>query len=281
MFFRAMRTLFASLLAAACCASPASAAVLLFADNFNAPDIGNLDLSSQAGRRSGLNPLIQVRSSRIQHGIVGGQLNFLNTNTGRVRFHDDADNSTATAGAWYDWAAGAVGSQILADGGLRVEFDWFPDNATSNNWVAVNIGHSGESAGEPAFRVNSASNDSGILFRFNGATEIFDNGANLGAGGSSPAIVGPRRIAIEYGFGSFTDGTPVSVRASVNGQNVYNGAFAWSGNAGSLYMELETLQNTRIDNLSISTVPEPTTTLIQGLIGAAGLAMTTRRRRRA
>ncbi|MGI8602463.1 MAG: hypothetical protein ACR2OZ_05635 [Verrucomicrobiales bacterium] len=264
------------LIPALCLSTISTEAVLLFGDNFNAPDTGNLDLSDQTGRRSGLNTAIQVRSSRIQHGITGNQLNFLNGNTGRVRFHNDLDDNTATAETWYDWAGSSTGAQILADGGLRVEFDWIAGNTTSANWVAFNIGHSGD-VGEPAFRVNDPSNDIGILFRFNGATEIFDNGINLGPGGSVTPNIGLRHIMIDYAFNSFADGTPVAVNAWENGTNVYSGNFSWSGNAGQLYMELETLESTLIDNLMISTIPEPSGIAL-GVLGGFGLTMRRRRK---
>jgi hypothetical protein len=264
------------LLVPAFCLAPLSLeAAVIFADNFNAPNTGNLDLSSQAGRRTGTDTAIQVRSSEIQHGIAGNALNFLNGNTGRVRFHNDPDNDVNTAGTWHDWAA-ADGPAILAAGGLRVEFDWITGNTNSDNWVAFDIGHNSESAGEPAFRVNDGGTDLGILFRFSGLTEIFDNGTNLGAGGSVSPVLGLRHMMIDYGFTSFADGAPVTIKAYESGTNVYTGSFTWAGNSGQLYMELETLENTTIDNLSISTVPEPSAVGL-GLLCVAGIA--SRRRR--
>jgi len=147
-----------------------SSAAVLFSDNFNAPDLGNLDLSDQAGRRAGLVPEIQVRSSRIQHGIADNQLNFLSAGSGRIRFHDDPDSDVNTAGAWHDWASGATGTTILAAGTLRIEFDWTAGNDTSDNWTSINFGHGGEGAGEPGTRVNDGATDIGMLFRFNGNT---------------------------------------------------------------------------------------------------------------
>ena len=248
---------------------PATASTLIFADNFNAPDTGNLDLSDQTGRRSGLNTALQVRSSRVQHGIAENQLNFLSVGTGRVRFHNDADNNNTTGEGWHDWASSAIAGQILAGGGLRVEFDWIAGNNVSDNWVAFNMGHAGESAGEPAFRVNEGSNDIGILFRFNGATQVFDNGVVRDGAGNFPATVGLRHVMIDYGFTSFADGSPVSMQAWVDGVSVFNNSFDWAGNNGSLFMELETLENTRIDNLAISVVPEPSTAALAGLCAAS------------
>ena len=255
---------------------PAQAA-LIFSDNFNAPDTNNLDLSDQTGRRSGLDSAIQVRSSRVQHGIVSGQLDFLSAGTGRVRFHNDPDNSSATAGSWHDWATGPGASSILADGGIRVQFEWIAGNNTSQNWVAFNIGHSPESVPEPAFRVNEASNDLGILFRFSGATQTFKNGIDAAANGTFPATLGSRNVTIDYRFNSFADGSNVNVNASLNGTNAYTGAFQWNGNGGALFMELETLENTRINSFSVSSIPEPSAPVLAAL--CAGTMVLRRRRR--
>lgn len=228
---------------------------LLFRDNFDAPDTNNLDLSEQAGRRSGAVPGIQVRSSRIQHGIAGNQLNFLDNRTGRIRFHADPDNNNATAGTWHNWAGPATGPLVLDGGGIRVEFDWNAGNNTSENWISVNMGISGPGVGEPGFRVNHAETDVGMLFRYNGLTQIFDNGVNLGPQGEFPATVGLRHVVMDFLFNSFGEGNPVSVVASVDGIEVFNGGgFTWSNNFGELYFEIGTLENTLIDNLEISTV---------------------------
>ena len=230
-----------------------SAQVVLFSDNFNAPDIGNLDQSDQTGRRSGLVPDIQVRSSRVQHGIVDNQLNFLDVGSGRIRFHDDPDNDTTTAGIWHDWAAGQTGSLILSNGGLIVEFDWNAGKNDTPDWVSINMGHSGPGTAEPLMRVNQAETDIGMLFRYNGDTELFDNGVNLGAQGSFNPTIGIRHIKMEYSFDSFEDGTTVTLVASIDGTEVYNGSpFTWENNGGSLYFEIGNNDPTLIDNLTIS-----------------------------
>ena len=264
-----------SLLALGSAMAPAA---VLFQDNFNAPDTGNLDLSDQSGRRSGLEPNIQVRSSRVQHGIAGTQLNFLSARTGRIRFHEDTDNDTSTGEIWNDWASGTTGANIIGSTGLRVELDWIAGNDTSTNWISVNLGINSEGAGEPGFRVNDAGTDIGMLLRFNGDSELFDNGVNLGAQGSFTPTIGLRHVTLDYTFDSFADGTNVNLVANVDGTEIYNdNPFTWSGNNGELYLELGTLENTLIDNVTISNipVPEPSSSIL-ALVGALGLI---RRRR--
>lgn len=226
---------------------------LLFRDNFDAPDSNNLDLSVQAGRRSGLNPNIQVRSSRIQHGIVANQLNFLTVRTGRLRFQRDPDQDNTTPGDWYPWSDVATASAILDGGGMRVAFDWIAGNDTSNNWIAINLGISGPGSPEPGFRVNHPETDVGMLFRFSGETQLFDNGLDLGAQGSFAPTVGVRHVVMDFAFDSFEDGSDVEVTASVDGTEVFSGGgFTWDNNLGELYLEIGTLENTLLDNLEVS-----------------------------
>lgn len=233
----------------------ANSQTLLLQDNFNAPDSTNLDLSDQTGRRSGAVPTIQVRSSRIQHGIVGNQLNFRNNRTGRIRFHDDSDNDNTTGGVWFNWAGPETGPTILSGGGLRIEFDWIADNDTSPNWVSVNLGISGPGLPEPGFRVNNGETDIGMLFRFNGMTELFDNGTNLGVQGSFPPTIGTRKIVTDFFFNSFDDGTSIDLVATVDGVEVYNGTgFTFDNNLGELYFEIGTLADTVLDNVAVSSL---------------------------
>lgn len=263
-----------SLLGLTCGIAPAT---VLFSDNFNAPDNVSLDASIQAGRRAGLVPEIQVRSSKVQHGIVSNQLNFLDAGTGRIRFHDDPDNDVATAGSWHDWASGATGSAILGGGGVRIEFDWIAGNDSSDNWVSVNVGHGNEAIAEPGFRVNDAETDIGMLIRFNGASQLFDNGAPTGTPGNFTPNIGTRHVTYDYLFDSFADGTAVTLIANVDGTEIYNGSpFTWDNNGGALYFEIGTLENTLIDNLKVSSIPEPS---VLGSLALAGLGFLRRRRK--
>ncbi len=126
--------------------------------------------------------------------------------------------------------------------------------------------------------LTDAGTDHGILFRNNGGTERFDNGSNLGAGGSFTTTPGgtARLVQLTYTFTSFADGSPVNVVARLNGFQVASDNFTWDGNSGQIRMEIGNgVNNTRIDNFSINTVPEPSSALV--LLGALGL-MSRRRR---
>lgn len=227
---------------------------LLFSDNFNTADTGNLDTAPLDGRLSGsLATTTKVASVHILQGISGNRLRMLPTGTtdGRVRFQD------AASGAWLDWAQTATGPAILADGGMRIEFDWVSTNNTSDQWISMNIGHPGQAVQpEAAQRVNHGETDYGILLRNNGQSQRFDNGANLGNGSNFIAVTTTRHVVIDLSFNSFADSSSVSARTTVNGELVATDSFTWAGNAGSLYMELATNSTGQlIDNYTVATKP--------------------------
>ena len=206
---------------------------------------------------------------------MNNQLNILRTATGpgRIRFHD------ASTLDWWNFASGVGGTQILNDGGLRIDFDWFPADNTANDWISYNVGFLGQSAGEPAFRVNDPQTDFGILFRNNGETQYFDNGAATTGGSFNVSGALQHHVSLNYSFNSLADGSNVLVSASVDGVSVLDSLpFQWDNNGGALYMELGNLATgTRIDNLAISSVPEPTTL---GILSTAGLGLGLFARRR-
>jgi len=233
---------------------PATANTLLFADNFNTADTGNLDAAPLDGRLSGtLAASKKVASVHILQGISGNRLRMLPTGVtdGRVRFQD------ATDGAWVDWAQAATGPAILADGGMRIEFDWVATNNTSDQWISMNIGHPGQAVQpEAAQRVNHGDTDYGILVRNNGQSQRFDNGSPLGTGTPFAAVTTNRHVVMDLSFTSFADAATVSVRTTVNGEPVATDTFTWAGNASSLYMELATNSTGQlIDNYAVSTKP--------------------------
>lgn len=242
---------------------------LLLSDNFNAPDTNNFDQSDQTGRRSGLfGPDVQLRSSRVQHHILANRLDFLNTpagGSGRIRFQQVAAlNATPPTDVWTNFAAGVVGTTVLAEGGLRISFDWLPPDNNSTNWISFNAGIAAKPpvttppTAEPATRVNHAGTDFGILFRDNGGTQCFLNGAlahNNNTAFPAPAIITIRKVVITLAFTSFADGSNVSARATVDGVSVLPDGyiFPWSGNLGIIHMELgNTVAGTKLDNLAIA-----------------------------
>ena len=234
---------------------------LLWSDNFNVADTGNIDAASTTGRLSGpLAGTIFLRSAWALQTIAGNQLGMVaGAPCGRVRFHD--------SNGWYDWAAGTQTANILAAGGLRVEFDWTPTSATTDQWISFNIGHSGV---EPAMRITDGQTDYGILFRGNGGTQRFDNGAATTTT-SFAAGAAAKHVVLNFGFTSFANGSPVTARVTVDGTQVDSYPFTWNNNAGALYMELETcVTGMKIDNYTVSIPVTPNTYATWAAANAGG-----------
>jgi hypothetical protein len=252
-------------------ASSASSAVL-FADNFNTANNASFDAAPTAGRLSGTaSAEVVLRSWGAQEQIDNNQLLIPVGGDSGVRF----ENAAGTFGATnrYNWAGATTGSAIVAAGGFVVSFDYSPAGSASTNWISFQVGTVNADSG------NLTNDDYGILFRQNGNTERFDNGVNLGAGGSFVATAGGvlRHVEIRYLFSSFADGATVNAISTVNGVQVANDAFTWDSNAGEMRMELGSNDaGNRVDNLTVSTIPEPSLTL---LLGLAGLGLSVRRRR--
>ena len=252
-------------------AAPFACAVVLFADNFNTANSGSFDAAPTAGRLSGTaSGETVLRSWGAQQSIDNNQLLIPVVGDSGVRF----ENSAGTFGATnrYDWAGPTTGPAILSAGGFVVSFDYSPAGNTSTNWISFQVGTVNADSG------NLTNDDYGILFRQNGNTERFDNGVNLGAGGAFVATAGGvlRHVEITYRFTSFADGANVNAVTTVNGVQVASDNFTWDSNAGQMRMELGSNDGgNRVDNLTISTVPEPSLTL---LLGVASLGLAARRR---
>ena len=246
--------------------TPAQAA-LLWMDNFDASDTNNFDGASLAGRLSGTESgNTTFRSWGFQQSISNNQLLMPQGGNG-VRFGGQTTR--------YDWASGTSGPAILAAGGFVVAFDWIPQDNTDGEWVSYQVGTINNDSGN----LTNGGTDYGILFRNAGGTERFDNGTNLGPGGNFIATANPipRRVEITYSFSSFADGSLVNVVSKVDGLQVASDSFTWDSNGGEMRMEMGNgVNNTRIDNFSVNTIPEPSSVLL--LAGVLGLVS---RRRRA
>ena len=174
----------------------------------------------------------------------------------------------------FDWATGATGAQIIADGGFIVSFDWTPANNDARDWISFQVGTVNADSG------NLTNDDYGVLFRQDGDTERFDNSVNLGAGGSFPASAGGvlRQVEITYQLTSFADGASVTATSVVDGIQVASDTFTWDSNGGEMRMELgnNDPDGQRIDNLTVRTIPEPSAASLFGL-ALAGIFLRRRR----
>jgi hypothetical protein len=253
-------------------ATTADGQQLLFRDNFNGPDAVSFDAAALDNRLSGAvgGTDAVLRSWGAQEQINNNQLLLPMGVDSGVRW----ENAAGPFGAAnrFNWAGGTTGASILAAGGLSLTFDWFPIGNTTMNWISFQVGTVNADSG------NLTNDDYGILFRQNGNTERFDNTVNLGAGGAFDPTPGGvlRSIRIDYFFSSFADGAPVNAVSSVNGVQVASDTFTWDSNGGAMYMELgHNEAGNRVDNLTVSTVPEPSSA---ALFALCALSLTARRR---
>lgn len=262
----------AILAAALTIAATAGAQQLLFLDNFNTADSASFDAAPLTGRLSGsvAGTETVLRSWGSQEQINNNQLLLPVSADSGVRWENAAGPFGATNR--YNWAAGTTGASILAAGGFSVRFDYAPVDNTSTNWISFQVGTVNADSG------NLTNDDYGILFRQNGNTERFDNGVNLGAGGAFTATPGGvlRSVRIDYFFNSFADGATVNAISRVNGVQVASDTFTWDSNAGAMYMELgHNDAGNRVDNLMVSTIPEPSSA---ALFALCALGVAARRR---
>jgi hypothetical protein len=228
----------------------------LFKDNFDVADATSFDGASISGRLSGkLDTQIKLASAKAQQQISGNQLSMVKAaGSGRVRFQ-------LQTGGWHNWATNETSALILDAGGLIVGFDWTTASITTGDWISFNVGFASGGA-EPTTRVNNGGTDYGILFRGNGGTQRFDNGAGVAAGTFTPST-SPQHVELRFNITSFEDGESVDVVVTVGGTQVDSYTFDLAENNGEFYMELGTyLTGMLIDNYSVDLIPPPTGTII-------------------
>lgn len=251
-------------------------AALVFLDNFNRDNVANYDTVDQDAAQSGSHAsAIELRASRAVFGITSNEASWGATQQGRVRFHQQT--GPGTTGGRFDFASVMAGNSLL-----RVEWDVNWDSTT--DWTAFNFGSIGITSGEPTILVNNAATDVGILIKKAvDDVEVFDNGVlALNVDTIPYTRTGVGHIRLDLSYAGINTGDALTLNAWVdNVQVVTNlGGLTWNNLAaeGGINLEFEQRNGpTRIDNLSITVVPEPTTITLAAF---AGLAVVAFRRRR-
>ena len=263
--------------------TPQADAQLLLSDNFTAggtSDTFDINQNLPARQSGSLAPTTYTK----------GGTGDLNAQVGNPTMRVNGDG---------DYLLMAFGVRVSPDdpipagasaGGVSIRFDVAPDNnAGSDQWTAINIGMT---EADRIVAVNGAEPHFGVLFRANGLIQAFDGPNAVSAGNETygPSNLGgtdnnftPVRVDLTDPIdGDPLDGqnqTDVNVYSSLvnNGTTpVYSFTKTGGGYSGR-YINFNTLDIGGIDNLQITTIPEPTGLL--SLAGLAGAALARRRRR--
>lgn len=241
-------------------AGPASAAVLL-TDNFNGidptPDRLNINYNL-AGRQTGT----QATQSwtRTNNAQVGDTATF--GGTGEYLQVANSEGSAQLTGLTLS------SSLVAANEKLVISFTADVVNeASPTDWMSFNISPSAPQG--LAFPI-VGSGDFGFLLRANGGMAVFNNGVG-------PTIVGPAFstsagvVNLAFTF-SGADGTGSAFAGNGTQVSIYDGTSTWTtvldtGLTSETISFGSWIQGTRgmIDNLSITTIPEPSAALLGGL----------------
>lgn len=135
--------------------------------------------------------------------------------------------------------------------------------------MAVRVGSGGENSA-----VNAADVTFGALARANGQMQTFEN-ASAGSYGTASAAA-PRSAQFIYAFNSWDAGSTVTFTGIIDGNTVATDTFTWDASNDMKIVFAGISDGSTVDNIVISTIPEPSAALLGGL-GILGLL----RRRRA
>ncbi|MCW1886376.1 PEP-CTERM sorting domain-containing protein [Luteolibacter flavescens] len=173
----------------------------------------------------------------------------------------------------FNWATGPIGSLILADGGFSVSYDFDLNGfGAADDWMSVRVGNSAENIG-----VNNANVDYGVLTRGDGRMQTFEGGGptmdvNEMGTASAPTV---HRFTLQYAFTSFAAGSTVNFTGFVDGVPIGTDTFTWNGTDDVKIFLGGRVNGSLIDNVQVSTIPEPSVALLSGL----GILALVRRRR--
>jgi hypothetical protein len=247
-----------------------SRAAVLFTDDFTVDaNVNDPNYQNTAGRQGG----------------SLASLNYISRFTGPDAFKQQVGNATTYPGSG--------GSLLLAfEGAVRLDYDFssvgtpleirfdglVDNNADTTNWVSLTVG--------TLSSLNFVTNvDFGILFRANGGVQYFNDGSpatgNAGTSFGADVFTSYKVILSDTAGTGSAFGTGGS-RADYYQNDVFLGTATLSQlEAGQGYLGFgspgEIPNISGVDNISISSIPEPSSVLVS-LSGLVGLALVRRRK---
>lgn len=247
-----------------------SGAAVLFTDNFTVDaNVNDPNYQNNTGRQGG----------------SLGVLNYISRFSGPDAFKQQVGNATTYPGS--------AGSLLLAfEGAVRLDYDFsvvgtpleisfdglVDNNADTTNWVSLTVGNAGD--------LNFVTNvDFGILFRANGGVQYFNDGTGTtGIGGTSfgADVFTTYKVILSDTAGTGSAFGTGGSRADYFQNGVYLGTATLAQlEAGQGYLGFgspgEIPNISGVDNISISSIPEPSSVLVS-LSGLAGLVLVRRRK---
>ena len=267
-----------------------ASANVLFSDSYDRAD--NLDIDADtAGMGGSLAPLTYVEKG----DIIAGD-GFTNIKNNQLYLADGPNASS------YYLDHNFTDSAILTDGGMKIGYTIASNlggPVEADRWCGFGVGNSANEVEHSYLDYNvdadlGYTDPDGEYYRFRGSfdrdlpgvsdfliswsankegiIQVFKNGTTE-TGGENYAIencslTGNDRLEMELFFDDFNAGTNVDVNILWNGAVVGTDSFAWD-NDNSNYIGFSTRQATGfvVDDLEISTVPEPGTIALLGLGG--------------
>jgi hypothetical protein len=182
----------------------------------------------------------------------------------------------------------ATDAAITSSGGFTISYnDFVPASASgSGNWLGIIVGETSAFVNsDNGIQINNSATPFGLLVKGNGEYQSFSDGTQ--GNGSQPALTLnngsiANQVVLTFLTTSFASGSSATVSATVNGTAINLGAdanFTW-GAGGQNYIQFEDYGSDGygMNNLVISTVPEPSTMALAALGGASLLII---RRRKA
>lgn len=243
-------------------ATASHAATVLYSENFNGEG------TFVGAYNSGTTPEINVGSIPTLQSTGVGQ----GGNAGDTAWSVNSPGTGAKGlrfggSPGYNWATGANAATILAAGGFSVSFDY---NVTADpmSWASVRVGSGAEGSD-----VNAADVTFGVLARANGLMQTFENSAPNDFG--TATTVGVHTAQFNYAFNSWASGTTVTFTGIIDGNTIATDIFTWDASDNMKIVFSADQTGTLIDNIQVSTIPEPSAALLGGL----GMLCLLRRRR--
>ena len=171
---------------------------------------------------------------------------------------------------------------ITTSGGFTISYNYFvPASASgSDNWLAIMVGQtSGTVNTDSSAQVVDSGSDFGMLLRGNGGYDSFNGGGGDNSGTTALNYgTTAKQVVLTILTTSFASGNSATISATVNGSAIdLNGAavgndrvITWDA-GGANYIQFEDYNNDGygMNNLVISTVPEPGTMALAALGGAS------------